>query len=69
MKKVKSFNVGDKVFAKVKGYPAWPAKVSTLTFRFDRVVYTICRRLLDRRYQGEEIRCDVLRNQRNVSVL
>ncbi|KRT78796.1 hypothetical protein AMK59_6662 [Oryctes borbonicus] len=27
MKKAKSFNVGDKVFAKVKGYPAWPAKI------------------------------------------
>ncbi|KAI4467950.1 hepatoma-derived growth factor-related [Holotrichia oblita] len=27
MKKAKSFNIGDKVFAKVKGYPAWPAKI------------------------------------------
>lgn len=27
MKKAKQFNVGDKVFAKVKGYPPWPAKV------------------------------------------
>lgn len=28
MKKAKVFNSGDKVFAKVKGYPPWPAKVS-----------------------------------------
>jgi len=26
-KKEKLFNVGDLVFAKVKGYPPWPAKV------------------------------------------
>lgn len=30
MKKIKQFSPGDKVFAKVKGYPAWPAKVSYL---------------------------------------
>lgn len=29
MKKTKVFNSGDKVFAKVKGYPPWPAKVRT----------------------------------------
>lgn len=28
MGKKDSFSVGDFVFAKVKGYPAWPAKVS-----------------------------------------
>lgn len=28
MKKVKRVSLGDKVFAKVKGYPAWPARVS-----------------------------------------
>lgn len=28
MGKKDSFNVGNLVFAKVKGYPAWPAKVS-----------------------------------------
>lgn len=27
MKTAKNFQPGDKVFAKVKGYPAWPAKV------------------------------------------
>lgn len=27
-KKPKSFGIGDLVFAKVKGYPPWPAKVS-----------------------------------------
>lgn len=27
MKTGKIFQIGDKVFAKVKGYPAWPAKV------------------------------------------
>ncbi|KAJ6643145.1 Hepatoma-derived growth factor [Pseudolycoriella hygida] len=29
-KKVKSFNVGDYVFAKVKGYPPWPAKITSI---------------------------------------
>ena len=28
--KKKGFNVGDLVFAKVKGYPAWPAKVTAV---------------------------------------
>ncbi len=27
--KKRVFNVGDKVFAKVRGYPAWPARVET----------------------------------------
>lgn len=31
-KKGKSFNVGDYVFAKVKGYPPWPAKVSLFSY-------------------------------------
>jgi len=26
----KKFNLGDKVFAKVRGYPPWPAKVTVL---------------------------------------
>lgn len=34
MGKKDSFSVGDLVFAKVKGYPAWPAKVSNI-FSFD----------------------------------
>lgn len=33
MKKTKAFNVGDKVFAKVKGYPAWPAKVNLKAYK------------------------------------
>lgn len=32
MGKKDSFNVGDLVFAKVKGYPAWPAKVHFCVF-------------------------------------
>lgn len=32
-KKVKSFTVGDYVFAKVKGYPPWPAKVSAFFYK------------------------------------
>lgn len=31
VKKTKIFQVGDLVFAKVKGYPPWPAKVSKNT--------------------------------------
>lgn len=34
MKNAKAFSVGDKVFAKVKGYPAWPAKVSFHIFQY-----------------------------------
>lgn len=35
MGKKDSFTVGDLVFAKVKGYPAWPAKVSNI-FSFEK---------------------------------
>lgn len=28
VKEKKQFNIGDLVFAKVKGYPAWPAKIT-----------------------------------------
>lgn len=34
VKLVKKFVVGDKVFAKVRGYPPWPAKVSLITHLF-----------------------------------
>lgn len=30
MKLVKKFLPGDKVFAKVRGYPPWPARVSAI---------------------------------------
>lgn len=32
-KKDKVFNIGDLVFAKVRGYPPWPAKVSICLYR------------------------------------
>lgn len=38
MKKNNHFNAGDKVFAKVKGYPAWPAKVISITLLLNLVV-------------------------------
>lgn len=38
MSNLKKFKIGDKVFAKVKGYPAWPAMVIYTKMHFEGVV-------------------------------
>jgi len=35
----RTFKVGDKVFAKVKGYPAWPAKITSAGKRYEVTFY------------------------------
>lgn len=36
-----SFNVGDRVFAKVRGYPPWPARVSGFVILHDKTALTV----------------------------
>jgi len=38
----KKFNLGDKVFAKVRGYPPWPAKVTLVMYYCVTVLRKLC---------------------------
>ena len=40
MKQEKRFNIGERIFAKVRGYPPWPAKVSSIKINYHQILIT-----------------------------